>query len=75
MSEHRTHVVMTANQQDAMALLCHSLRGTVKAVQDGTPINKADLVDKVVEWVLKFGVTPQDMDRLYEKFHRTGSNA
>jgi hypothetical protein len=43
--------------------------------RSGRPFDPARLGDAFVEWADRFDVSPQDLDTLYDRLHRTGANS
>jgi len=65
---------LTQRQQDILAVLLTRLRPTVYAVHTDKPINGADLVDTIADWVMAMNVSATELDEIYNVMHRGGLN-
>lgn len=64
---------LTSREQSFLAELCHVLRTRLYELETGKdPSKDAEDLDEIM---YRFCLTPQKLDGLYDRLHRTGSNA
>lgn len=66
---------LTSREQSFAADLCSLLRNWLYKHQIGRPMSPEKLDDHLVDIVERYQITPQNLDQLYDRFHRTGANA
>jgi hypothetical protein len=64
---------LTEREQNMMAELCLRMRSFVHMTADSGLI-PADVGEAVQDWAVRYGVKQQELDQLYDKFHRSGAN-
>lgn len=67
-------VVLGARTQNMLAELSLIMRQYAHDTLWGKPVNGADLVEDLNGWLVRYDVTPQDLDRVYDVMHRSGAN-
>ncbi len=67
-------VQLTARQQDILADLASNLRGFVYSFLSDKEIDALTLKNSLEEWAMRFQVTAQELDTIYDIMHRTGAN-
>lgn len=67
-------VNLTPREQNVMAALSSVMARFVYTSEREDQVNAEGLVDTLTEWFLRFNLKSQELDQLYDKFHRTGHN-
>lgn len=65
---------LTARQQTILAELMPTLRRVIYCWLTSKPVDNDALATEISDWADRYGISPQELDQLYDKLHRTGAN-
>lgn len=66
---------LTSREQSALAEICSVLRRWLYEEIVSPPMKAEDLRERIATVLERFELTPQQLDALYDRLHRTGSNS
>lgn len=65
---------LSGKEQEFFADLCSHLRSVRYQYEIGKPMTGDEIADRLYDILDRYDLSPQDLDHLYDRMHRTGAN-